>query len=311
MPTVPQDTGYVVELAIEDTLPTPLVVLQTAILYTSAAGERRIRVITTAIPTTQGVNDVFASVDQVALAATLAARASAKTLTHKLEDARDMLVAKLADILTAYKGCIGTGGVNAGGQLSLPENMRAFPSLILGLLKSVALRQSAQIPSDLRAWAQYLLTALPCESLLGYLHPNFYSLHNMSDACGTRDVNGRVIMPPPNPLSSERFERHGLFLIEDGQTMFLWVGRDAVPRLVEDVFGLPNYAALRSGKVCYPTSILSSQSLMLGVLSWCRSCSRCSRMTSPFECELLCKAPERHGVVHSGRPSMLSKRMGM
>ena len=186
MPTVPQDTGYVVELAIEDTLPTSLVVLQTAILYTSAAGKRRIRVITTAIPTTQSVNDVFASVDQGALAATLAARAAAKTLTHKLEDARDMLVAKLADILTAYKGCIGTGGVNAGGQLSLPENMRAFPSLILGLLKSVALRQSARIPSDLRAWAQYLLTALPCESLLGYLHPNFYSLHNMSDVCGTR-----------------------------------------------------------------------------------------------------------------------------
>ncbi|VDB95508.1 unnamed protein product [Peniophora sp. CBMAI 1063] len=252
MPTVPQDNGYVVELAIEDTLPTPLVVMQTAILHTTAAGERRVRVITTAVPTTQNVNDVFASVDCGALAATLAARAAAKTLTHKLEDAREMLVAKVADILIAYKGCIGTGGVNAGGQLSLPENMRAFPLLILGLLKNIALRQSAQIPPDLRAWAQYLLTALPCDALLGYLHPNFYSLHNMPDECGVRDQGGRVTMPLLNPLSSERFERHGLFLIEDGQTMFLWVGRDAVPRLIEDVFGLPNYEALRSGKISLP-----------------------------------------------------------
>lgn len=56
-------------------------------------------------------------------------------------------------------------------------------------------------------------------------------------------------MPTPLPLTSERLERHGLFLIEDGQTMFLWVGRDAVPDLIHDVFGLPNYEALRGGKV--------------------------------------------------------------
>jgi protein transport protein SEC24 len=56
-------------------------------------------------------------------------------------------------------------------------------------------------------------------------------------------------MPPVMTLTSERFERHGLYLIEDGQNMFLWVGREAVPQLVMDVFNLPNYEALRGGKV--------------------------------------------------------------
>jgi len=56
-------------------------------------------------------------------------------------------------------------------------------------------------------------------------------------------------MPPLLPLSSERLVRHGLFLIEDGQTMFLWIGRDAVPQLVMDVFELPSYDQLPSGKV--------------------------------------------------------------
>lgn len=65
---------------------------------------------------------------------------------------------------------------------------------------------------------------------------------------GTLGERG-IIMPPPLPLTSERMERHGLYLIEDGQTMFLWIGRDAVPQLVMDVFGLPNYEALRGGKV--------------------------------------------------------------
>lgn len=65
---------------------------------------------------------------------------------------------------------------------------------------------------------------------------------------GTVGEDG-IIMPTPLPLTSERLERHGLFLIEDGQTIFLWVGRDAVSQLVLDVFNLPNYEVLRGGKV--------------------------------------------------------------
>lgn len=38
-------------------------------------------------------------------------------------------------------------------------------------------------------------------------------------------------------------------MIEDGQTIFLWVGRDAVPQLIMDVFNLPSYEVLRGGKV--------------------------------------------------------------
>lgn len=66
--------------------------------------------------------------------------------------------------------------------------------------------------------------------------------------CGTIGEHG-VILPPPLPLTSERLERHGLYLIEDGQTIFIWVGRDAVPQLVMDVFDLSTYDVLRGGKV--------------------------------------------------------------
>lgn len=82
-----------------------------------------------------------------------------------------------------------------------------------------------------------------------YLYPTLYSLHNMPPEAGTIGEHG-VILPPALPPTSERLERHGLFLIEDGQTIFLWVGRDAVPQLVQDVFDLPNYESLRGGKVC-------------------------------------------------------------
>jgi protein transport protein SEC24 len=51
--------------------------------------------------------------------------------------------------------------------------------VILTPLHQLAFRDSAQIPPDLRAYAHALLTTLPTQSLIPYVHPRFYSLHNM------------------------------------------------------------------------------------------------------------------------------------
>ncbi|KAF9018039.1 CPII coat sec24 protein [Hymenopellis radicata] len=251
MPAVPQDQSYAIEIQIEETISAPFVVLQTAILHTTCYGERRIRVVTLALPTTSSLSEVFSSVDQVALATFFANKAVERSLTHKLEDARDFVYQKLVDILIAYRSSMTAGGAGASAQLAISENMKMLPVLILGLLKNVGIRQSAQIPPDIRAYSQALLTSLPSQLLIPYIYPTFYLLHNMPPEAGTVGPEG-IIMPPALPLTSERLERHGLFLIEDGQTIFLWVGRDAVPQLIMDVFNLPNYEALRGGKYTLP-----------------------------------------------------------
>ena len=81
-------------------------------------------------------------------------------------------------------------------------------------------------------------------------------------------------MPPLLPLSSERLERHGLFLIEDGQIIFLWVGRDAVPQLIQDVFNLPSYEVLRGGKVHpFPIRLQREHTDLLGFIDYI-TCTR-------------------------------------
>ena len=100
-------------------------------------------------------------------------------MTHKLEDARDALTNKLVEILQAYKASMTAAGAGASAQLAISENLKMLPVLVLGLLKNVGIRQSAQIPPDLRAYAQALLTSLPAQLLMPYIYPTFYSLHNM------------------------------------------------------------------------------------------------------------------------------------
>ncbi|PVF93867.1 hypothetical protein CPB86DRAFT_876799 [Serendipita vermifera] len=248
---VPEDQTYTMEVIIEETLTVPFVVFQTAVLHTSCFGERRIRVVTLALPTTSSISEVYASVDQNALATLLCQRAVERSLSHKLEDARDAVTNKLIDIMTAYRSSMTAGGAGASSQLAIADNMKNLPVLMLGLLKNTAIRQSSTIHSDLRAYAQALLTSLPPQLIIPYIHPNFYSLHDMAPEAGTVGERG-IIMPAPLPLTSERLVRHGLYLMEDGQSIFLWIGRDAVPQLVQDVFDAPRYDMLQSGKITLP-----------------------------------------------------------
>ena len=250
LPTVSHDQNYVIELQLEDDLKGAFVVIQTAILHTTCYGERRIRVITHAMPTTDSIAELYASADQIAIMAYITNKAVEKAMSSSLEDGRNLVTNNLAAMLTIYKNQV-TSAAGASAQLAVPDNLKLLPLLLCGLLKHVGLREGANISPDLRAYAHCLLTTLPAQSLVPYIHPRFYSLHNMPPEAGTIGEHG-VILPPSLNLTSERLERHGLFLIEDGQTMFLWVGHEAVPRLVQDVFDLNSYADLQGGKFTLP-----------------------------------------------------------
>jgi protein transport protein SEC24 len=105
----------------------------------------------------------------------------------------------------------------------------------------------------MRSAALCLLSTLPLPLLIQYIYPRMYSLHDMPDNAGLPDPQtGEIVLPPSVNLSSGRLVPYGLYLIDDGQTQFLWVGRDAVPQLIEDVFGVPDKSQLRVGKQTLP-----------------------------------------------------------
>jgi protein transport protein SEC24 len=246
-PAFPRDQCYVVEVAIDETLQKNHVCLQAGVLYTTCNGERRIRVMTVAIPTTTNLADVYASADQCAITTYFSHKAVERALSSGLEAARDALQSKLIELLQTFKKELGGGSM--GGGLQFPANLRGLPVLFLGLIKNVGLRKSAQIPSDLRSAALCQLSTLPLPLLMQYIYPRLYSLHDMPDNAGVPDPEtSQIVLPPPLNLSSERFVSYGLYLIDDGQTQFVWVGRDAVPQLLQDVFGVADRTQLRVGK---------------------------------------------------------------
>jgi protein transport protein SEC24 len=93
-----------------------------------------------------------------------------------------------------------------------------------------------------------LLKTMPVQLLIPYIYPTLYSLHNMPAEAGEVGEKG-VVLPPRLNLSGEKLEPHGCYLLENGQNLYIWVGRGVVPQLCLDLFDVKSYEGLRGGKV--------------------------------------------------------------
>lgn len=136
-PAFPRDQAYVVEVAIDETVTKPVVCMQAAVLHTTCNGERRIRVLTLALPTTQNLADLYASADQQAITAYFSHKAVERALSSGLEPAREALQAKAVELLSTYRKELAGGSVSGGG-LQFPVNLRALPVLFLAMIKNVS-----------------------------------------------------------------------------------------------------------------------------------------------------------------------------
>ncbi|ODV96981.1 hypothetical protein PACTADRAFT_48764 [Pachysolen tannophilus NRRL Y-2460] len=265
-PTFPRDQSYVIEVAIDENMIRPVACIQAAVLHTTAFGERRIRVITVALPVSKELKDIYASADQLAIANYFTHRAIEKTFSSSLNDARDFLTKSMVEILATFKKELVGGNIGSSSPLQLCTNLRMLPLLLHALTKHIALR-TGRVPSDHRANALNLLGSIPLPQLVQYIYPTVYSLHDMADECGLPEVaevdeeqqqqeeeqplaisTGEIVLPEPINAASEWLAKYGLYLINNSSELFLWVGGDAVPQLVNDLFGLNDVSEIPIGK---------------------------------------------------------------
>lgn len=246
LPNVNPDHSFSAQASIDETLVGNTVSFQAALLHTSARGERRIRVINYAAPITDDLREVFAAADFSGLTALLPKMAAEKVLANRLEDAREAVLNKCADIIAAFKA---VSGLKNSPALLLPPNLRLLPLALAALVKSPVLRAGSTVAPDLRAHHLALVKTLSSEELRALLLPRFMAIHSMDSQCGVEDEQGRVVLPPCLNLSSERLERHGVFLIDSGLAQLLWIGSNVHPELCQLLFAVPHPAQIATGRV--------------------------------------------------------------
>lgn len=268
LPNVNPDAGYAVQMSVEESLTdTQLVSFQSALLYTSSRGERRIRVHTLCLPVVSTLNEVFLGADVQAISGLLANMAVDRSVTASLSDARDALVNAVIDSLSAYRSSV-LSGQQPG--LMVPFSLRLFPLFVLALLKQKSFQTGTSVRLDERIFAMCQVKNQPLVHLMLTTHPSLYRVDNLSDE-GALNINDRTIPQPPIlQLSVEKLSRDGAFLMDAGSVLMLWVGRNCSQNFLSQVLGVQNYASIPQTMTDLPELDTPESARIIAFISWLR-----------------------------------------
>ncbi|CAB4001484.1 transport Sec24B, partial [Paramuricea clavata] len=241
LPNVNPDSAFGMQISIEDNLTdVGLACFQSALLYTSSRGERRIRVHNLALPVTKKMNDVYAGANASAIALMLSKMAVDRTLTASLGDAREALLNAVVDCLGVYKSVVS----GRSGEMIAPNSLKYLPLYILSLLKQTSFRLGSTANLDTKCYEMQQLKVMPFDVALLTIYPALYSLHDMTDEGAITTKSGSVPQPPRLILSGEKLSRVGIFLMDAGQEFYIWVGKDAAHADIQCLFGVANYESI-------------------------------------------------------------------
>uniref|UniRef100_A0A8C8UGW7 SEC24 homolog A, COPII coat complex component n=1 Tax=Peromyscus maniculatus bairdii TaxID=230844 RepID=A0A8C8UGW7_PERMB len=231
LPNVNPDAGYAVQMSVEEKLAdTQLVSFQSALLYTSSKGERRIRVHTLCLPVVSTLNEVFLGADVQAISGLLANMAT-----------------DIYKILSFF---------NIGGMV------------FVLLQKSFQTGTNARL--DERIFAMCQVKNQPLVHLMLTTHPSLYRVDNLSDEGALNINDRTIPQPPILQLSVEKLSRDGAFLMDAGSVLMLWVGKNCAQNFLSQVLGVQNYASIPQMMTDLPELDTPESARTIAFISWLR-----------------------------------------
>ncbi|KAL0458191.1 UNVERIFIED_CONTAM: protein transport protein Sec24-like [Sesamum latifolium] len=157
LPAVDCDKAYAAQLSLEETLLTT----QTVYFQVALFG-----------PVVADLGEMYRLADTGAIISLFSRLAIEKSLSHKLEDARNAVQLRIVKALREYRNLYAVQH-RLSGKMIYPESLKFLPLYGLALCKSIPLRGGyADGQIDERCAAGYTMMALPVKKLLKLLYPN-------------------------------------------------------------------------------------------------------------------------------------------
>uniref|UniRef100_A0A8C0LDQ7 SEC24 homolog C, COPII coat complex component n=1 Tax=Canis lupus dingo TaxID=286419 RepID=A0A8C0LDQ7_CANLU len=210
--------------------------LQCALLYTSCAGQRRLRIHNLALNCCTQLADLYRNCETDTLINYMAKFAYRGVLNSPVKTVRDTLITQCAQILACYrKNC---ASPSSAGQLILPECMKLLPVYLNCVLKSDVLQPGAEVTTDDRAYVRQLVTSMDVAETNVFFYPRLLPLV--------------ATEPPAVRASEERLSNGDIYLLENGLNLFLWVGASVQQGVVQSLFNVSSFSQITSGLSVLP-----------------------------------------------------------
>jgi len=192
-----------------------------ALLYTSSSGERRIRVLTSQLPTTNFLGEMYQHADVGASTNLMTRIAIEQALNSRMVDACNMMQTKCIEVLKMYRSLCGPAA--GGANLVFPESLKLLSLNTLALLKNQIFHTKGDVPIDTRVAQISRVETLSVPLSTALTIPHAFKIDALPSDVGT-EVDGQIVMPALTPLSLQYFDPAGAYLIDNGHRLYVWLG---------------------------------------------------------------------------------------
>ena len=257
----------------EQNVASTYVTIQAALLYTSGEGQRRIRVMTQALPITSISSDIVKGLDVNTACNLLCKQGVDVSIKTGLDQARQRLQNTCVDIVRAAKG--GDRRSVSGYSVpqapveneEIPENLELLPLYTLAMMKNVAFRGGTDVHPDERIQAHHLINQMWLDASKRFIYPRLFALHGMGPGAGY-PANGssenhdddkyagraRIELPATIHLSIDSLSSDGIYLLDNSVDFYIWVGRQANSNILNSLFGVSSLENVDPATVVLQTS---------------------------------------------------------
>ncbi|KAF1373693.1 hypothetical protein PFLUV_G00241610 [Perca fluviatilis] len=206
--------------------------MQCAVLYTSCSGQRRLRVHNMAVNCCSQLADLYRNCETDTIINFFSKYAFRGLLNNPTKAVRDTLINQCAQILACYrKNC---ASPSSAGQLILPECMKLLPVYLNCVLKSDVLMPGADVSLDDRAYLRQLISGMDVTESHIFFYPRLLPLTKLESGS----------LPLAVRDSEERLSKGGVYLLETGLHLFLWVGASVQQELLLNIFGTQSFSQI-------------------------------------------------------------------
>ncbi|CAD7935197.1 unnamed protein product [Amoebophrya sp. A120] len=230
VPNCHRDFNFAITVEMEDNVSVvdSQCFVQAALLYTNHEAERRIRVLTYCMVASNNHAELVQSVDPQTTASILAHVAVDRALKQSLQEARTFLTSSCTHM------------IQSSAHIQDQGNFAFLPLYIFGILKSNAFRAGPgpDLRFDVRAATWTKLSTIGIDKCASLFVPRLIAVDDLSDPIGVEDENGLTVLPQKLPLTGASLRPNGAFLLENGDSMLLFIGAEVDPAWLSGVFGV-------------------------------------------------------------------------
>lgn len=206
--------------------------MQCAVLYTSCSGQRRLRIHNMSVNCCSQLADLYRNCETDTIINYFTKFAFRGVANNPTKTVRDTLVNQCAQILACYrKNC---ASPSSAGQLILPECMKLLPVYLNCVLKSDVLLPAADVSLDDRAYLRQFISSMDVTETHVFFYPQLLPLSKLDSGS----------LPVAIRASEERLSKGGVYLLETGLHLFLWVGASVQQELLQSLFGTSSFSQI-------------------------------------------------------------------